>query len=396
MNILILHPNYPAQFKHLVDVLPSQGMNVRFVCQRLSRQPSSAIKLICLKNQYSHDYLYSRFHTELERSQARSEQYYATLAYLKSNGYQPDLVIGHSGWGCALKLREVWPHVPFIAYFEWWLSAQSDLASYDIFAGNSLFSESVTAKFEERNALVFRECDLADVVVTPTHWQRIQAPPQLKQKMQVIHEGVDRSWFRPTHSCNSEFLITYGTRGLEPMRGFDHFIRELISFLPHHPNVRVEIAGEDRCYYSAESPPDSPSWGVWAKSVLDQHDLLNRVRFLDRLPWDSYRAWLQSSSLHIYLTQPFVASWSLLEASATCQRLVCSDVSPVRELLSADAATFIDHRSVGWLSTVFESHFGKQISSTACSRRSSGRYCSSSSIDHWLALICQLKPTRLD
>jgi len=186
-------------------------------------------------------------------------------------------------------------------------------------------------------------------------------------------------------------LITYGTRGLEPMRGFSYFIKELLEFLPNYPDVEVEIAGEDKVFYSSSRAPQGyASWGSWAQQELSALELMHRVQFVKRLPPRQYRSWLRQSDLHVYLTQPFVLSWSLLEALSTCRFVGASDVQPVKELFSSRSPLLFDHRKPGWLqrtwsliseSPVADFNFGSPIYS---------RFGARESIIRWHSLVRQL------
>ena len=397
MDLLILHPNYPAQFKHLCESLPDHGFKITFITQNISQSPPSNIKVLCLDNQYGKAYLDAHVSEELDKMQVRGKQYLAVMQHLKNRGYTPDLVIGHSGWGCALLLDEVWPHVKFIAYLEWIFASDAQLLAFEPSGPEQVMNSGSAAKLERRNHLTLSECRRADVVVTPTHWQRHQIPFDLRHKCIVIHEGVNLSQFRPRLSSQlSKKLITYGTRGFEPMRGFSYFIRELLQFLPKYPDIQVEIAGEDKVFYSSSPAPHGhDSWGLWAEWELSALGLENRVQFVKRLPASQYIAWLRQSNLHIYLTQPFVLSWSLIEALNTCQYVGSSCVAPVLEVSSCRSPLLFDHRRPGWLQNIWELICTPQPSlHPFSSNQLASRHCAHESLNRWSSLVRQLTRTK--
>lgn len=390
MNLLILHPNYPAQFKHLCQWLPQHGIQITFIAQNLSQPPLPHVKVLCLAGKCSKDYLEATYKAELDRMLARGKQYLAAMQRLNERGYRPDVVIAHTGWGCAQHLKQLWPECKLVAYLEWIFVEGSDLSRYESPGCEQVIQSGMQAKLQARNQLTLSECRQADLVVTPTHWQRCQIPQELRHKCIVNHEGVDLDFYFPKRPYERDRqLITYGTRGMEPIRGFSYFVRELIRFLPSYPEVQVEIAGEDACFYSPSVAPDgSPSWGSWAKSQLKAAGVAERVHFLNRLPRDLYRDWLRHSKLHVYLTQPYVLSWSLLEALACAENIVLSNVPPVSEIVSDSSVLVVDHRSQGWLKGSWlkrsKPSFFQSLRSTSL-RHSSGQ-----SINRWHSVLRQL------
>jgi len=132
-------------------------------------------------------------------------------------------------------------------------------------------------------------------------------------------------------------LVTYVVRDLEPYRGFHIMMRALPRLLAARPDLRVILVGGDHVSYGMR-----PAKGTWRERMLDElGDKLDmsRVHFTGKVPYDTYVKILQRSDAHVYLTYPFVASWSLREALATGCALVASDTAPVRE--------FVTHRKTG-------------------------------------------------
>lgn len=397
-NILILHPNYPAQFRLHSQFLLSAGHRVVFVAQSASERPLPGLKLYVLQHQLSREYLEQACSDESDRVTMRSMQYNQMFLHLDSQGFVPDLVISHSGWGCAQTVKDCWKNARLISYLEWWFDPDSALVSFEASPDFQTIHRHMQPKLDVRNQLLLKEAEQADSCVSPTYWQRSQFPLSLQARCSVIHEGVDLSEFAPRGiPDHSKRVMTYGTRGLEPMRGFQQFIQQLELALPISPEWTVSIAGEDRCFYSPSRPPKAfKTYGDWAASLLESSNLASRVQFVNRLPATRYKAWLRVSSLHIYLSQPFVCSWSLVEAMAMGCLLVVSDVPPVREVVPDNAAFFVDHRRPDWLQPILqavESDPAGCLRLRSAARRAALRFCRHRSVQSWKRLVGQLLPT---
>ena len=349
-RVLFLHPNFPAQFKHLAAAAASAGHETVFLCQTHYGRKLPGVKRLKLKGVCGIEYLKDLGGNQLSRTATLADQYRTGLLQLKKKDWNPDVIISHSGWGCGLHIRELWPHCRHIAYVEWWFDPQSDFFKYDPENKELNLSSEQAHKSWLRNQALALELVNADAIVAPTRWQAAQLPKILKERCLVIHDGIDLERFRPNprSRIGTSPVLTYGTRGMEPMRAFPQFIRSLPDLLKTHNNLRVEIAGEDTRNYGGRPPTHHPSWGKWAKHLLKEAGVANRVHWLSYLGPKDYVAWLQKSHCHVYLSHPFVASWSLLEALACHCPMVASDVRPVREICDTAKAevSYVDHRDV--------------------------------------------------
>ena len=272
-----------------------------------------------------------------------AERFRQALIDLRNEGWHPDVIVSHSGWGCGLHVSEIFPKARQIVYVEWWFA--NDSADYTFDPENAWWSK-VDLKTRQRNLTLALELAEADVLVAPTLWQKNQLPESFQSRCVVIHEGVDTNYFvmNPKWKPDDKLILTYATRGMEPMRGFPEFIQVLPGLLSTYPNVEVLIAGDDRIAYGAITPKEG-TFGKWASAFLENWIQDGRVKFLGHLPYKEYARFLKTSHVHCYLTRPFVLSWSLLDAMASGCCLVASDVEPVREAAHSDATYWVDHRN---------------------------------------------------
>ena len=324
-KILFLHPNFPAQFKApCISLAKEEEHDILFLCQTHYGRHITGIKKLVLKGRGSHDRTLQSSKSEHGRILYRSEAYRDAFISLKLKGWCPEVVISHCGWGCGMYVKDVWPECQLIAYLEWWFNPLSDLQKR--LQKNPYFrlSESSNIKLTIRNLPTSHEMAMADFVVSPTEWQRQQLPRHLRSRCQLVRDEVDVNIFFPEPNRQSQIpVLTYGTRGMEPMRGFPEFVKSLPRVLKKWPQLNVEIAGTDNINYGGATPL-AGSWKRWALKLLKKHNLSNRVTWKGRLPLHNYASWLKSSWCHVYLSEPFVTSWSLVEACHCAVPMVAS------------------------------------------------------------------------
>ena len=386
MEILFLHPNFPAQFKHLAKAFAKNGHRTRFVCQTHYGRTIENVERITLKNEAGHEALVNAKLSIFDKTQKISKQYRQGLEEMKKGGYSPDLVISHTGFGCGLYVKELWPNVKLISYVEWWFNPTSPFFNYDPENKYLGVSQLSTTKCWKRNQNLALELTVSDAIVSPTAWQRDQLPKLLKKTCNVIFDGIDLETYKLSDPVSiRKNVITYGTRGMDPMRAFPQFISALPAVLEDNKALKVEIAGIDEANYG--SAYKKGSWKQWAIELLTRHQLSDRVKWVGRLGPGNYEKWLQSSSTHIYLSHPFVTSWSLVEAYCCFTPLVVSDIQLTKEICSGcQGTTFADHRKTNILSENIINHMGS-ISKTTQSRmhlnRDVDRFGLSRSLEGW-------------
>lgn len=339
-KILFLHHNFPAQFRFIALDLAKAGHEVVFLSERNSTGDLAGIRQIPVPGTTI------KHNNNLQGQLDCSSRYRLAMEKIRDSGWIPDKVISHSGWGCGLDVSFVFPESHRICYLEWWFANDADDYTFD--PDNPWWnynSSNKRLKLRHRNLTLALELSEAHSIVTPTCWQRDQLPPPLRQRCEVIHEGVDTKFFvmNPSWRSQQNLRLTYATRGMEPMRGFPEFVKVLIPLLKRFPQLEVVIAGDDRVAYGSKLPPEG-SFGRWAKRLLDASPHGSAVHFVGHLSSTAYARLLKSSHVHCYLTRPFVASWSLLDAMSSGCYIVASDTKPVRELAHPSATTWVDHR----------------------------------------------------
>ena len=271
-----------------------------------------------------------------------SELFHGAFIKLRNSGYQPNIIIFHSGWW-GLTYVHRFPHSRLAAFAEWWFEWDGPLSKFD---PCSPYNPPLTinSKLAERYNNLTQASELAesDFIWTATDWQKSQFPSLIQCNMHVVHEGIDVDYFHPVKQIShDEFIITYTTRGFEPIRAFEHFTSIVCNLLLKFPNLSLIIVGKDKPAYSP-IPPNQDSLGVKAKKLFSSSGLDSRVQWLSRLSYENYKKLLQKSDLHFYFSRPFVASWSLLEAMSCGCCIVASDISMVREL-GGDSLFYVNH-----------------------------------------------------
>lgn len=271
--------------------------------------------------------------------------------HLKKRGFIPDVVLAHPGWGDTLYLRDVFPDARLIHFCEWYYNAHGADLGFDPEFPASLNDH---ARIRTRNALHALNLTLCDDGISPTAWQRSTHPAIFQPKIRLLHEGIDTERLGPdpmarvtlpdgTQLKAGDPIITYVARNLEPYRGIHHFLRALAIVQKRHPTCHALIVGGDEVSYG-QRPKDAPNW----REKLTREIQLDpqRTHFLGQVPYNAYRRVLQLSAAHVYLTYPFVLSWSMLEAMASGCLVIGSDTAPVREVLR--------HGENGWLVNFFD------------------------------------------
>jgi glycosyltransferase involved in cell wall biosynthesis len=284
---------------------------------------------------------------------------------LREQGFTPDAIIGHPGWGETLLLKEVWPRSPIGLYCEFFYSSHGADVGFDPEFPTTLDPIANGGRLRVKNVNQLLALEDAACGVSPTRWQQGLYPDRHRALIDVIHDGIDTETLRPNPSVvmrlrdkmtlsRSDEIVTFVNRNLEPYRGYHVFMRALPELLKRRPNARVLIVGGDGTSYGA-APAKGKTWrNIFLQEVQDQLDM-SRVHFVGKLAYNDFVQLLQLSRVHVYLTYPFVLSWSLLESMSLQCAIVASRTAPVEEV--------IDHREHGLLVDFFD---GKSLVDSVC------------------------------
>lgn len=295
--------------------------------------------------------------TDFETKVIRADSCLTHCMKLKNKGFSPDAIIAHPGWGESLFLKEIWPGVPLGAYCEFFYAPTGTDLDFDPeFKTTTLIEDACRIRLKNLNNLLHE--NLMDKGISPTRWQASTFPVSMQKKMTVIHDGIDTEACCPNDAAYVETkslgrifkgdeIITFVSRNLEPYRGFHVFMRAIPRILAVRPKAKILIVGAEGKGYGA-LPLDGSTWRQRFEKELKETapDLdWTRISFLGTLPYNHFQRVLQVSAVHVYLTYPFVASWSLLEAMSTGTAIIGSDTPPVKE--------FVQNRDTGLLVDFF-------------------------------------------
>lgn len=344
MNVLFVHNNFPAQFNQLARHLAQQpGVQVAAIGARTSR----AMKGVRLIKYALTDVDVSASHPFARRFDMechRAEQVLYALTTLASSGFIPDIIVAHPGWGEALPVRTIFPQARLIVYCEFFYGTSDRDVGFDSeFPPIGVDGHVGLQLKNAATLLALSECDAG---LAPTQWQRSTFPRIFQDKISVLHEGVDTSLIKPVPNASyrlpsgrlltaQQEIVTFAARNLEPLRGYHVFMRALPRLLAERPDAEVLIIGGHGTSYGA-SPPTGTTWQSTFLDEVSERIDMRRVHFVGHLPYQDYLRALQVSSAHVYLTYPFVLSWSLIEAMSAGCLIIGSDTAPVREVINRE------------------------------------------------------------
>ena len=355
MRVLLLHPNFPGQFRQLAPALKAAGHDVVGVGARAQPWAETGVPYRSCGGDPHSDLRQSNPEMRLTAQLAHGRRVAATLRGLAGEGWRPDVVLVHPFWGDVLFLDDVFEEVPLLALLE------LDFQGLELERFDPEFARSAPADFGANLALRQWADQMAirrmQQGVTATAFQRSTYPSWQRSRIEVIHEGVDLSRCRPDPLASltlpggltlrrGDPVVSFGSRSLEPLRGFASFLRALPSLLRGHHGLQVVVVGQDGHCYGPPPPAGVASWKELLRAELGDRVDWRRVHFTGHLPYAQLLQLFQISQAHVYLTYPYVLSWSMLEAMASGAPLVGSATAPVQEV--------IEHGVNGWLVPFFE------------------------------------------
>ncbi len=352
MHVLYVHQNYPAQFGHIARFLTHRlKWDCTFVTARAEvANVNDGVRKVIYRvtggaTQRTH-YCSRTFENAVWHCDG---VYHALKSRLD---IRPDLIVGHSGFGSTLFLRELYPNTPIINFFEYYYHPHGEHTDMDFRHDLPWSSSDMTyLRSRCRNAMILLDLQNCDGGYTPTLFQKSRFPREYYPKLRVIFDGVDRQIY---HSYKDQLrppvasrqvrtiagveigpttrVVTYVSRGFESMRGFDIFMKAAKLIYQQYPDVKFIVVGEDRVAYGGDTQhTDGKTFKEWVLSQ-DQYDM-DKFAFVGRLPMGELGRLLASTDLHIYLTVPFVLSWSMMDAMSCGAVVLASNTLPVMEMI---------------------------------------------------------------
>ena len=366
MKLLLVHQNFPGQYKHLAAHFGAEpGVQVIAIGEQenIARRPDiPGVKRIAYRvarevGKQVHPYL-----RNIEAGVLRGQAVARVAMQLREKGFVPDLICVHPAWGEALYLRDIFPDSRILAFFEFYYRAQGADMGFD-----PEFPATLDDHLRIRTWNMVQQSSFfsTDHGISPTRWQASVYPPEFQARMEIIHDGIDTRTLRPDPAARftladgrtldrNDEVITFISRGLEPYRGFHSFMRALPDLMRRRPKAQIVIVGGDIPSYGRR-PKDAANWREqMLGEVGDQLDLA-RLHFVGKIPYPAFVSLLQVSRAHVYLTYPFVLSWSMLEAMSAGAPLIASATPPVTE--------FVQHEKQGLL---FDFHDREALVESVC------------------------------
>lgn len=362
MKILFIHQNFPGQFRGLAPALKAAGHDLRAISARPEKRLAGVPNTRYVGSQSTTAGIHPWLMTT-ETSVIRGEAVAAVVQKMVFDGWTPDVVLGHTGWGEMLFMRQVLPQAKLLGFNELYYQTEGGNIGFDPeFPADPVANQRLAV----RNMHLMSSLLACDVGITPTHWQASCFPSVLRDKLAVVHDGILTDQLQPDPSAwvrlnrdglllkHGDEVVTFINRNLEPMRGYHQFMRALPKILKQRPNARVVIVGGDGVSYGSPAPDGTTYKQIYLNEVRDQLDM-SRVHFVNRVPYKVLLSLLRISAAHVYLTMPFVLSWSLLEAMSMGGLVIGSDTAPVREVIA--------HNQNGLLVNYFDP---QHIADTVC------------------------------
>ncbi|WP_427501729.1 glycosyltransferase family 4 protein (plasmid) [Methylomonas sp. MED-D] len=341
MKFLFVHQNFPGQYRHLAAYLAANPQHqVVFITQR-SEGELPGVRKIVYRPHRARSHTVHHYLRETESAVINAQSIARIALDLKRTGFVPDVMLGHNGWGEIWYLKEVFPDSPLLGYFEFF---------YRLTGADVGFDPSEPVAFDDgprlrtKNLGNYLALDTVDAGLCPTQWQKSGYPSGYQDKLNVVHDGIDTRIVYPKPDATltlaqaglslsrGDEIVTYIARNLEPYRGFPSFMRSLPAILAARPHAQILIVGGDEVSYGKRLPPGQTYRQQLLAELGDELDS-RRVHFLGKVAYPTFLTILQLSRVHVYLTYPFVLSWSMLEAMAAGCLLVASNTAPVKEVV---------------------------------------------------------------
>ncbi|MCR5814046.1 MAG: glycosyltransferase [Desulfovibrio sp.] len=361
-TVLFIHQSFPGQFGSVAKSLAAQGHKVYALAMNPQEKIPGVHLLRYLPTRQPDYDKWPYLLKEMDSKIVRAESCYKAMKALKAKGLEPDVIYAHPGWGEVLFVKNIWPKARFVIYAEWFYNMQGQEVNFD--PAFPPLSEEQELRLSLKNMSFLYGLSQCDAAVAPTKWQKSRYPAWAQEKIHVINEGLDlkelamvlpRALGIPSQNLKLKRgmpIVTFSCRNLEPVRGFHYFMRALPAVLKAVPDAHVIVMGRDAGVQHAGYGAENPQGTTWRKSMEDELGKSvdwSRVHFLGFLDRKLYLSMLKLSACHVYLTTPFILSWSFLEACGLGLPVVASKTPPVEEFSHLKGLTLVDFTDVDGL-----------------------------------------------
>ncbi len=347
MKFLFVHQNFPGQYLHILRSLLADnerevGAHEIVFMTEPNRNGIPGVRKVTYAKPPALLAGVHRDANDFEMAARRAEACAIGATKIKNLGFTPDIIIGHHGWGEMLNLVDVFPGVPILGYFEYYYQTENADVNFD---KEFPLPRERFSGVRSKNTTNLLALALGQHGQVPTRWQLSTYPQWARASLHLLEEGVSLELCKPDPASRrktlkigpltvtpSQKLVTYVARNLEPYRGFHSFMRALPEILRERPDAVISVVGGDEISYGAPHPK-----GPWREVLLAElrgRLDLSRIFFMGKVPYDQHLALLKRSDAHVYLSYPFVASWSLREAMACGCLVIGADTETVTEFIS--------------------------------------------------------------
>jgi glycosyltransferase involved in cell wall biosynthesis len=343
MDVLFIHQNFPAQFVHLANALRKRrDIRIGVVTDLANEQPDQFPTA-----RYRWDARKAGAPDRVARpyavSAARGRMVARAMESIQQRGFQPKVVVGHIGWGETLFVKDVFPEARLVTHAEFFYSPTGADVGFDPeFKGVETLDQRI--QLRAKNAALVAAMNETDIAVAPTPWQGSRFPQEWQSKIRIAHEGVDTDAIAPDPRASfrvpgsgleltaKDEIVTFVNRNLEPYRGYHIFMRALPRIMTERPNAHAVIVGGSSVSYGPAAPEGDSWMEIFKREVADRLPA-DRVHFVSRIPFPNLLSLFQITSAHVYLTYPFVLSWSMLQAMAAGAPVIASRTAPVLDVI---------------------------------------------------------------
>lgn len=342
MRILFVHQNFPGQYVHVARALAARPGCEVVALGMTDRTTIPGVRMVAHSPAVGSSATIHPLAADFETKVIRAESAARAALRLRAEGFVPDVICGHPGWGETLFLKDVWPSARVLSFVEFVYRASGGDVGFD--PEFPLDGDEAPWRIRTKNAGLSLAFSASDWLVAPTRWQAQQLPPEHAGRVSVVHDGIDTDTVRPNPKATvtlgrggltlrpGDEVVTFVNRNLEPYRGYHSFMRALPEILRRRPRARAILVGGSGVSYGGKPPGGRSYRDIYLDEVKDDLDM-TRVHLVGNLPYAAYLSLLQVSAAHVYLTYPFVLSWSLLESMAAGCAVIGSRTAPVEEVV---------------------------------------------------------------